>query len=189
MHSGEITTASHNIHVKHGATAAIRWSTCIRHTSESLTVHTDAETAGHGTVHLLVEVHHVQRIAHLLLMHEHVAAGWILLVNHHIVDADLALPATLLRSHRHVVRLVHRVLVRRALVMAADLTRLSLRVLCLRIRILHDFVHVDLIAHGWWRLRILLSVTIATVVVQVVCILHSGHLVALTVVNVVLAAA
>ena len=96
-------------------------------------MHSDAETTGHGTVHLLVEVHHVQRIAHLLLMHEHVAAGGILLVDHHIVDADLALPATLLRSHRHVVRLVHRVLVRRGLVMAADLARLSLRILRLRV--------------------------------------------------------
>ena len=49
-------------------------------------------------------------------------------------------------------------------------------------------MHVDLVAYGWRRLRILLSVTIAAVVVQVVCILHPGQLVALTVVNVVLAA-
>lgn len=115
-------------------------------------MYSNTETTRHGTVHLLVEVHHVQRITHLLLMHEYVAAGGILLVDHHIINAHLALPATLLRSHRHVIRLIHRVLVRRGLMMTADLARLSLRVLCLRIRIFHDFMHVDLVAHRRWRL-------------------------------------
>lgn len=94
-------------------------------------MHSDAETAGHGTVHLLVEVHHMQRITHLLLMHEHVAARGILLVDHHIVNTNLALPPTLLRSHGHVIRLIHCVLVRGSLVMTTDLACLSLSILCL----------------------------------------------------------
>ena len=134
-----------------------------------------------------MEIHHVQRITHLLLMHEHVATSWILLVDHHIVNAHLALPTTLLRSHGHVIRLIHCVLMSCGLMMTSYLACLSLCVLCLRIWIFHDFMHVDFVANRWWWLWILLSVTIATMIVQIVCILHSRQLVALTVVNVVLA--
>ena len=109
-------------------------------------MHANAKATRHGPVHLLVEVHHVQRITHQLLMHHDIAARRILLlVYHHIVDADLTLAPTLLRSHRHVIRLVHRVLVRVGLV-TGNFAWLTLRVLRLGIRILHDFVHVYFVA-------------------------------------------
>lgn len=65
----------------------------------------DTETGGHGP-HLLVEVHHMERIASHLLLHHDVVG----LVAHHVVYRHLALSPALLRSHRHVVRLVHRIL-------------------------------------------------------------------------------
>ena len=129
MHLCEIATTRHNVHIEHGTSAAIRWCTCVRHSSKALSMHTNAKTARHGPIHLLVEVHHVQRITHLLLVHHDIAARRILLlVYHHIVDANLTLAPTLLRSHRHVIRLVHRVLVRVGLV-TSNLALLALRIL------------------------------------------------------------
>lgn len=186
----EVATASHDVHIQHRAATAVRWRARVRHAAESLAMHSDTKSTCHGTVHLLMEVHHVQRITHLLLMHEWVAAGRIAtLIDHHVVDAHLALPSTLLRGHRHVIRLVHRVLVRIGLMVIADLARFALRVLRLRIRILHDLVHVYFVAHRRWRLRVLLSVTTTAVIVEVIWILHSSQLMTLSMMDVVLASA
>lgn len=91
MHLVEVTTASHNVHVYHRATAAVGRGTRIRHATETaLAMHSNAK-AGRHWPHLAVEVHHVQWVTHLLLDH-HVAS----LVAHHVVDRHLAFSSTLL---------------------------------------------------------------------------------------------
>lgn len=189
VHLREVATAGQNVHVEHRAAAAVRRCARVRHASEALAMHADSEAARHRTVHLLVEVHHVQRVAQLLLMHEYIGSSRIALIDHHIVDAHLALSSALLGRHWHVIGLIHSVLVRGALVMAADLTGLALRILRFRVRILHDLVHVYLVPHRWRRLRVLLRIAIAAMIVEVVRVLHSRELVALPVVNIVLASA
>ena len=81
-----------------------------------------------------MEVHHVQRVTHLLL-HYYVVS----LVAYHIVDRHLTLPPALLRCHWHVVGLVHGVLVTLACILLAI-------VLVLLVRVLHYFVHLDLVS-------------------------------------------
>lgn len=92
------------------------------------------ESSGHWT-HLLVEVHNVQWIAHLLLEHDIIC-----LVVHHVVYRYLTLSSALLRSHWHVVRLVHCVLVALARFRFACVLRFL-------VGVLHYFVHLDLVSY------------------------------------------
>ena len=92
-----------------------------------------------------MEIHHLQRIHHLISTLD------VVLIVHHVVNRYLTLPPALLRCHRHVVRLVHRILI---------LTILVLLIITLGIWVLHYFVHLDLVSN--WRrwLRILHCVKI-----------------------------
>ena len=185
----KVATASQNIHIQHWTATTIWWSSSVRHTSETLAMHSYSHTTSHLTIHLLVEIHHMQRITHLLLMHKHVCITRISLIDHHIVDANLAFSTTLLWGHRHVFGLVHGVLMSGSLMMTTDFATLTLRVLCFRIRILHNFVHVNLISNGGWWLWVLLGVTIAAVIIKIVCVLHSRKLMTLPMMDIVLASA
>ena len=141
----EVAAAGQNVHVHHRAPTAVRWCASVRHASKTaLPMDPHPETLTHRT-HLLVKVHHMQRITHLLLKHNVIG----LVVVHHVVDGHLALSPALLRSHWHMVRLVHRVLVR-------TLPRLVFsRVLRFLVRILHYLVHLDFVPDRRRRLRIL----------------------------------
>lgn len=72
-------------------------------------------------------------------------------VDHHIIDADLAFPSTLLRCHRSMMaRLIHSILVCSSRMLHShSLSSLALSILGLRIGILHDFVHVNLVPNRW----------------------------------------
>ena len=186
----KVAAASQDVHIQHWTATTIWWSSRVRHASEALTMHAYSHSTGHLTVHLLVEVHHVQWVSHLLLMHKYVCIIGISLINHHIVDANLTFSPTLLRRHRHVIWLVHGILMSGTLVMVANLTTLPLRILCFRIRILHYLVHMNLISDRRWRLWVLLSVTITSMIIKVVCVLlHSRKLMTLPMMNIIFASA
>lgn len=131
----------HHVHVHHWASAAFRWCAGVWETTaeaaarSSSMVHTNAT---HWHSHLLMEVDDMKWVHHLLVLTSLI---------YHVVNRHLALSPRLLWRHRHVIRLIHGVLV------------LLLVLSCvwpwLLVWILYYFVHLNFVTNGWWRLRVL----------------------------------
>lgn len=111
------------------AATAVRSSSSVRH------------AANEG---LALETH--SHLAHLVEVHLQRVDLAISIVVHHIVDAHLGFPPTLLRSHWQMVTLIHGILI---------LALLAILSVTLLIRILHYFVHLNFVSHRWRRLRAL----------------------------------
>ena len=108
-----------------GSTAVGRCSCIWKSTKAATTV----ESHSHGHSHSLQ--------IHLL--------NWVDLLIEHIVYTDLRLPPWLLWCHWQVVWLIHRELILLFLLVPV----------AFHIRVFHNFVHLDFVAHARWRLRIL----------------------------------